>query len=102
MVMSQKYKDYSASIDHALIDIESGTTVSGTTNVSTEIYMRPKKERDKNASQLIVERHESIKHAEADETGVVHRLSENPDSSGTLGGTLGTPLTSLTNSDVAT
>ena len=75
------YKNYSASIDHALIDIELGTTVSGTTNVPTEFYKRPKEERDKNASQLIIERHEPIKHTGVDLTGAVHRLLETPDSS---------------------
>lgn len=75
------HKDYSASINLAIIDTELGTTVSGTTNLPRSLYERPKEERDNRASQLIVERNEQIREAEKSLTGAVHRILENPNSS---------------------
>jgi hypothetical protein len=80
--MSKGYDDYqdsSASIDVAIIDTESGTTVSGTTSLTRAVYESPKEERDSTASQLIVQRDARLKEAAPLLPDAVHKVLENPD-----------------------
>ncbi len=74
-------KDYSASINLAVIDTESGTTLSGTTDLPQALYERPKEERNNGASQLIIERMERLREARTLLPGVVNRILENSDAS---------------------
>jgi hypothetical protein len=75
------FSNVATSINHAVIDILSGTTASGTMNIPQTLYQQPQGERDFNASQLLIKQNEAMRPAEDDLTKAIHRLLEQPDSS---------------------
>lgn len=81
MAMVEGKEDFSASIDYVAIDIDSGTTVSGTTQVPQAIYRQAQPERDMSASRLIIEKDKNIRQAEAILPEVVNRVLENKNTS---------------------
>jgi hypothetical protein len=78
------FENFAASIDHAVIDTESGVTVSGTTYVPKTLYERPHKERDVNASRLLVRTNESMRNLEPLLPDAVHKILEKPGTSDQL------------------
>lgn len=79
--MPDNKEDLSASIDYVAIDMASWTTVSGTTQVPQAVYRQPPPERDVSASQLIIQKNETIKQVEPILRSIVHNVLENPNSS---------------------